>query len=155
MCGASWVSGMLRESDAASPCCRLSTTRRMLATRFAISAWREGGGAGGGAWLGQSGGFVSWKRLQVFILTKQQLTSPTYLNSLIVFLFSTICKQSTTSSTITARQEASIQTLLLCAPLAEGRVTEQYSVCRIPLCLQRPTSSERNYSLNIMPLSFS
>lgn len=41
MCGASWASGMLRES-AVSPCCRLSTARRMFATRFAISAEREG-----------------------------------------------------------------------------------------------------------------
>lgn len=50
----------------------------------------RGAGGGGGAWLGG----VSWKRLQVFILIqKQELTSLTYLN----FLFTTICKQMTTS----------------------------------------------------------
>lgn len=38
MCGASWVIGMLPAPT--SPCCRLSTARKMLATRFAISAKR-------------------------------------------------------------------------------------------------------------------
>lgn len=42
MCGASWVSGMLAAPT--SPCCRLSTARKMFATRLAISARRWGFG---------------------------------------------------------------------------------------------------------------
>lgn len=94
----------------------------------------RGGRRGRGLVRSEQGvGFVSWKRLQVFILNKQQqLTSPTYLNAL----------TTTTTRPAATRQEFSIQT-----PLLWAGVTELDSFCRIIFCLRETTRLTISLSL--------
>lgn len=63
-----------------------------------------------------------------------------------------------TSPSVTVRQEISIQSLILCAPLVVEQVTELYSANRIRFCLQKlleDLPSESTYSPNMLFISLS